>query len=127
MKTDALNILVADDDEAIRFVVSASLRRVGHTVEIVNNGKEAIRSFDLKPNFFDVLITDHDMPEMSGIELVHHLCQNEVQTKIVVISGSLTDELIGEYKTKRVDKILQKPFMLENLSSTLNDLFEQWR
>jgi len=127
MKTNALNILVADDDEEIRSVVSAILRRRGHTVELVKNGDEAIKLFALKPGFFDVLITDHNMPLVSGLELVHHLRKSGVQTKIIVISGSLTEELLAAYQTKHVDKILQKPFMLENLASTLNDVLEQWK
>jgi len=127
MKTKHFNIIVADADPEIQIVVSAILRRHGHTVEVVDNGKEAIELFALKPDFFDILITDHNMPLVTGLELVHHLRKSGVQTKIIVMSGSLTNELMSAYETKRVDKVLQKPVMLENLASTLNNILEHWR
>lgn len=121
------NILIAGDDHAISLIVSAELRRQGHTVEIAGNGKEAIELFILKPDYFNVLITDHDMPFVSGLEVVNHLCNSEIQLKIIVVSNSLTMELVSAYRNKRVDNILQKPFTLENLSSTLNGILENWR
>ncbi len=127
MKNQSFNILVADDDEAIRFVVSVILRRHGHTVEVVDNGNEAIELFALKPDYFDVLITDHNMPLVSGLELVHYLRKNGAQTRIIVISANLTSELISAYQNKCVDKILQKPFTQENLSFALNDILKQWK
>ena len=127
MKNLSFNILVADDDEAIRCVVSAILRRHGHTVEVVDDGNEAIELFTLKPDYFDVLITDHNMPLVSGLELVHYLRKSGVQTRIIVISNELTSELMSAYQNKRVDKILQKPFTPGNLSSALNDILRQWK
>jgi CheY-like chemotaxis protein len=126
MKNRLFNILVADDDPAIRTCVSAILHRRGHTVDVVDNGNEAMNLFTLKPDYYDILITDHNMPMVSGLELVHYLRKSNVNTKIIVMSGSLTVELMNAYQNKRVDKILQKPFMLENLSSALNGILEQW-
>ena len=64
---------------------------------------------------------------MSGLELVHYLRKSGAQTRIIVLSSDLTGELMSAYQDKRVDKILQKPFILENLSSTLNDILRQWK
>ena len=66
------------------------------------------------------------MPGMNGLEMVRHLRKNGFEGRIIVMSGFLTEELIVAYKAGRVDKILQKPFTLESLSSSLGDLFEQW-
>src|SRR5271168_631720 len=109
MKTKPYKILVADDDPMIRFIISTILRRQGHAVEVAENGKEAIKLFTLKPDYFNVLITDHDMPLVSGLELVCHLRKIGRQVKIVVLSGSLTCELMNAYRNKHIDRILQKP------------------
>lgn len=126
MKTRSYNILVVDDDAAIALVVPTILRRLGHVVEVAYNGKEAIQVFTLHPGRFDVLITDHSMPELNGLDLVQHLRKNGFEGKMIVMSGSLNEELIVAYKAKRVDKILQKPFTIESLSTALSDLFERW-
>ena len=122
----SFNILVADDDTSVCLVLSTLLGRLGHHVEIVYDGKEAIMLLATKPGHFDILITDHRMPLVSGLELVHHLRKNEFAGKIMVISGFLTDDLLCAYRDKRVDKIIQKPFSVEELSSTLKDTLEQW-
>ena len=123
----SLNILVVDDDAPTCLVISTVLTRQGHTVEIANDGKEAISLFTNKPECFDVIITDHRMPLVSGLELVHYLRKNEFGGKIIVISGLLTPELLTEYRSKRVDKILQKTFSVSELSSMLSETFKTWQ
>jgi|ERR1700677_2427741 len=126
MKTHSYNILLAEDDPAISLIVSTILRRMGHSVEVVHNGKEAILEFTLRPAHYHILITDHDMPMVSGLEVVQHLRKNEFAGKIIVMSGSLTEELLHSYRSRRVNKILQKPFTLQTLSNSLSELFDRW-
>ena len=127
MKTQSFRILVADDDQNISFIVSTILRHQGHTVEVVQNGKEAIHLVTIKPDYFEVVITDHDMPLISGLEVADHLRKNGYQVKIIVLSGSLTSELVSAYRSKLVDNILQKPFTIENLSSALTGILDTWQ
>jgi CheY-like chemotaxis protein len=127
MKKQAFNILMADDDATIRLVVPMILRRMGHTVDAFGDGSEAIVQFDADPSRYDILITDHTMPRVTGMELVGHLRAKGFKGRIIVMSGSLTDDLMHDYLAKRVDKILQKPFTLELFSATLNDLLDQWK
>lgn len=127
MKTQTFRILVADDDQNISFIVSTILRHHGHTVEVVQNGKEAINLVTIKPDYFEVVITDHYMPLVSGLEVANHLRKNGYKVKIIVLSGSLTSELISAYRSKLVDNILQKPFTLVNLSSALTGILDTWR
>ena len=127
MKHQSFNVLLADDDPAVCLILSTILRRLGNTVEVVGNGKEAIALLASKSGFFEILITDHNMPLVSGLEVVNYVRKNEFEGRIMVISGFLTDELTKAYIAKRVDKILQKPFTIETLSSTLSDTMDQWR
>jgi len=123
----SFNVLMVDDDPAVCTVISTILKRQGHTVEVAENGKEAINRLTVKPGYFNVLITDHNMPLVSGLELVQYLRKNDYDGKIIVISGVLTPELLTAYRTKRVDKILQKPFTVENLALALKDTFTEWK
>jgi CheY-like chemotaxis protein len=96
-------------------------------VDAVSDGAEAIALFTARPDHYDILITDHSMEDVSGPQLIDHFRAQGFAGKIIVMSGSLTDELMHDYLTKRVDKILQKPFTTEMLSSTFRDLLEQWK
>ena len=126
MKKRSFNILVADDDPSVCLVLSIILRRLGHQVETVYDGKEAIQFLTSKPGHIEVLITDHRMPLVSGLALVQYLRKNEYDGKIMIISGYLSDELLIAYREKKVDKIIQKPFEVEELSSLLGGTLEQW-
>ena len=119
------SILLVDDDPSIRLAVESILKHLGHTVEVAMDGKEAIEAFTRGPEAFDLLITDHSMPHATGLELVRYLRANGFGGKIIVVSGSLTTELEALYRAKQVDKILQKPFTMERLRETLEEIFSK--
>ena len=125
-KQHSFNVLVVDDEPSVCIVISKILRNLGHNVEIVHDGKDAISLLATRPDHFEVLITDHRMPLVTGLELVHHLRKNNFEGKIMVISGFLTDQLLMAYRDKKVDKIVQKTSSLEELSSTLASTLDQW-
>jgi len=122
MKNKPFKILVTDDDQKISFMIASILRRDGFTVVVAKDAIEAVRLFAIKPDYFDVLITDHEMPMVSGLDLVAHLRANDVQVKVIVMSGALTEELLRAYRSRHVGYILQKPFMPVHLSSTVNNI-----
>ena len=127
MNTRSCNILVVDDEHPISEIVSTILRRQGHTVEAAENGKLAFQLFAAKSDFFDIVITDHSMPEKTGLELVRDLRASGYGGRIIVMSGSLTNELTEAYRAHSVDAILQKPFTPASLSTILDNLLEKWK
>ena len=95
------HILVAEDDSALAAIIKFNLTGAGFTVTTAANGHEA---WELaQSTHFDMVVTDHRMPEMTGIELCERLRANEgyANTPIVLITGErlgldlwyLTDEL----------------------------------
>ena len=127
MKTHGVNILVADDDASIREFVQAALEKLGHTVMTAEDGKDAIDLFAARPDFFQVVITDHNMPVVNGLELVQHLRQHNFKGKIIVASGFLTEELTMEYILKHVNNVIEKPFNIESFEKTIDDLLDEGR
>lgn len=106
----SLNILVADDDTQLGAFVSYVLRKAGHRVEVVLDGDEALTAIEEKPTYYHMLVTDHNMPKLNGLELVTRLRQKAFPGRIVVLSGFLTDELEQAYGLLDVDCIIRKPF-----------------
>jgi CheY-like chemotaxis protein len=128
MENKIYNILMTEDDTAICVIVAIILHRLGHHVEMVADGREAIKRCAMQPDYFDILITDHNVSHTagSGLDLVHHLRRNDFKGKIIIMSGSMTNDLVYAYRDRRVDKVLQKPFTSKDLSSSLQSLFTLW-
>ena len=66
MTVDALDILVAEDNESNRELLERILSKLGHRVEVVVNGREAVAAVERQP--FDVVLMDVRMPIMNGIQ-----------------------------------------------------------
>ena len=85
-----MNILVVDDEWSVAASVEAVLKRVGHVVDVLHDSADALARLMEWPDHYHVLITDHDMRRISGIELLEQLEGKLFGGKIVVMSGSMT-------------------------------------
>lgn len=101
-------VLLVDDDEIIREVLSAVLTKNNYQVETAENGKLGLDH--LSSAFFDHIITDIDMPVMDGLSFLKELKLREVDSIITVISGhSELDNVSQAFKLGATD-FLAKPF-----------------
>ena len=82
------NILVADDEKAMRELLARALLSRGFTVETASNGAEALEKIQEQP--FDMLITDLVMPNIVGMELVQKARQILPDLIVIVITGNAT-------------------------------------
>ncbi len=102
----AESILVVDDEEIIRESLSFVLKKEGYDVHEAENGKTAFEM--AKQHSFDVVITDLEMPEMKGIELLEHLTRISPETLVIIITayGSI-ESAIAALRKGAVDYILK--------------------
>lgn len=110
-----LRILYAEDVPELRELITVLLGGGGHTVETANDGNEALRKVFTTPKAYDLVITDHHMPGMNGLELVGQLRELAYPGKIVVFSSELSPEVHERYARLRVDHILPKPIFPDTL------------
>jgi two-component system response regulator PilR (NtrC family) len=115
-------ILVVDDEKIIRESLSYILKKEGYEVEEAENGKVAYNK--LKERSFDLVITDLEMPEMKGTELLEEIKKLNVQTSTVVITayGSL-ETAISALRNGASDYIL-KPVEFDELLIKVKKLFD---
>ena len=83
------------------------------------DGWEALIKIAASPKPFDVVITDHRMPRMSGLELVKRLRARKFTGKILVLSAHLSDDDIRGYEELHVDMMMSKPFDFEEIQSAV--------
>lgn len=108
-------ILVVDDSSTVRKFVSVSLNMQGFTVITACDGMDALEK--LPASKVDLLITDLNMPNMDGFELIKALRENpEYKDLPVIILSSLSDNDSKEKGTRLgVSSYLMKPFSLEKI------------
>jgi DNA-binding NtrC family response regulator len=118
----AERILVVDDEDIIRESLSFILRKEKYEVEEAANGKIAFEM--LKESSYDLVITDLEMPEMKGIELLDELRKVNLQTNTIVITayGSM-ETAIAALRSGASDYIL-KPVEFDELLIKVKKLFE---
>ena len=117
-----LNILSVDDEfrvaHALAFALSSSERKL----TLAFSADEALAKVSDHPEPFDVVIIDHKMPKVSGIELVQRLRAANFDGKIIVLSAHLTYENRRAYAELNVDTMLTKPFDVHDLREVVDSL-----
>lgn len=117
-----LRVLYADDVRELREIARLSFSRDGHGIECVPDGLIALNRVTADRNF-DLVITDHHMPNLNGLEFVKGLRQVEFSGKVMVFSSELNPDVADEYRKLHVDRILYKPVLPSALRATLGELF----
>jgi len=112
------NILVVDDEADARQVLVEFLNSEGYKVESASDGMQAVQM--LKDNLpVDLVITDLNMPVISGLDVIDILAKQYPTVQIIVVTGFGTmDTVLQALRCGAVD-FLQKPFLLEVLKSSL--------
>jgi two-component system chemotaxis response regulator CheY len=118
----SLRVLYADDMGELRQLLELMLGRDGHKVESVSDGNLALDLVARDPSAFDVVITDHHMPTVSGLELVARLRALSFPGKIIVFSSELSEDVDAAYRSHRVDYILPKPVFPSELRALFAEL-----
>jgi len=108
-------ILCVDDQEPVSKVLRCVLGQADYDVECAADGQEALNRIVADPAFFDLLITDHHMPRLSGLALVKHARAAGYHGRIIVYSSALSAQEIAHYRLLEVDHILPKPAKLATL------------
>ena len=117
-----MRILVVEDEQAVAHMIAMVLGGPAAQVSTARNGWEALIKIGATLKPFDVVITDHRMPGMNGLELVRQLRTKPFAGKILVLSAYLADEDIQAYERLGVDMMMSKPFDFEELQQAMSVL-----
>lgn len=116
-----LTLLLAEDEQVIRRVLTRHLEEDGHRVLVAENGARALEIAAEFQEPIHVLITDIVMPKMGGAELAHELRRTRPATRIIYMSGYAPDPETRQRLTADSVTFLAKPFPINSLRSALKD------
>ncbi len=122
VRGDGKRLLVVDDSPGVRTASRIILEHLGFKVDVAAGVDEALQIVSLGGELFEIIITDLDMPLLSGEDLVRALNAKQFQGKIILISGKLEDEHIHTFRSLGVTGFLKKPFSQEQLVRVLHEL-----
>ena len=117
---DRLRILTVEDEPAVAEMVALLLGGPGAKITNACDGWMALMKIGAAAEPFDVIITDHRMPRMTGLDLVRRLRVQKFAGKIIVLSAYLTPENIQAYEELQVDMMLAKPFDVGELQLAID-------
>jgi len=114
-------ILVAEDEPAVRNLVVMALTADGYRVVHAASGTEALVLAEKEPGPIDLLLTDANMPGMSGVELATALVRQRPGLNVMVMSGYTEESLTVAGQDGPV-KLLAKPFTPKELKAKVRDV-----
>ena len=117
----ARRILIAEDDNMIRQIISDFLVNEGYVVNAVADGEQAWEA--LRRDDYDLLVTDNSMPRLTGIKLIERIRKEGMSLPVIVASSSFFAWNLREYPHLQIAAVLPKPFgELEFLDTVRNVL-----
>jgi DNA-binding response OmpR family regulator len=116
-------ILIVDDEESIRNILSRRLQEEGYSCEVASDGKEALWKAFVRD--FDLVLMDIKMPGMSGMEALPQIVTNHPDTCVIVMTAVVDTETAVEAMKLGAYDYVTKPFDLDDLSMRMGKALEK--
>ena len=112
-------ILIIDDDESIRKILSAILEDEGYAVETAENGKEALDKSDVK--VYNLALIDVRLPDIEGVTLLGKFKETVPRMRKIIITGFPTVQNAIEAVNNKADAYMLKPFEIGKILETIKE------
>jgi len=119
-------ILSAEDDKAVREIVSRALRRNGHDVTAVGDGQQALNLLGEK-NGFDMLVADIVMPQVDGIALALKVSKDFPDLPILLMTGYAAERQRAHNLQALIHDVITKPFTLKEICQAVDIALDKYQ
>jgi CheY-like chemotaxis protein len=116
---EMLRVLCVEDNPEFRRILKLALERYGFDVITACHGRDALTQYEAHQGQFAAIISDNDMPEMNGLELIRSVRQMGYAGRVVVMSGRLGVEDLRAYQPLQISGFFSKPFNVSMLATLL--------
>ena len=118
-------ILVVDDEESLRILLGNELTRTGYTVEVVDNGEDALTR--IHEDFYHVVLLDIILPKISGIDVLRMIKKDQIVSEVIILTGNATLENCVECMKIGAFEYVRKPYELSELCIQIERAIEHQR
>jgi PAS domain S-box-containing protein len=119
---DGSRVLYVDDEEALVFLVRRLLERRGHAVSVFTDPEAAMAAFRAAPDAFDVVVTDFNMPKLSGLDVARIVRELRPDVPIAIASGYVTEELRGQAGPAGVGTLIYKEDLVDRFCDSIEQM-----
>ena len=112
-----ITVLYVEDDFSTQKIISEILMKFCSNVKLASNGKEALEIFN--KNKIDLIITDIEMPQMNGIELIEELRKIDKTTAVIILSAYSNKEYLFSSINLKIESYILKPISYGKLKNAL--------
>ena len=119
-----IKLLLVEDDESFAFIVKGSLELLGiYDVCLAKNGADGLKAYTaFQP---DIIVSDIEMPEMSGWEFVRKVRESDLRVPVIFASGRTNPRDVIEGYEIGVDNYIKKPYLVEELSAHIRAILKR--
>jgi CheY-like chemotaxis protein/HPt (histidine-containing phosphotransfer) domain-containing protein len=118
-------VFVVDDEQDILDIIESELQEAGYKTKCFLKAQEALDS--LEASSPDLIITDINMPEIDGLELLQRVHKSYPQLPLIIVSGYITKEICIEALSSGVSGVIEKPFDSEKLIRMCHTNIQKYR
>lgn len=120
--TGSASILIIEDDDAVRMLMTNVLQNRGYTINAASSGKDALEIFNKNMFNIDLIVSDVIMPDYDGPKVVREIHQTNPKIKVVFISGYSKQYLSEQNIENENVYFLQKPFTMQDLIKMIKEI-----
>lgn len=118
-------VLYLDDEAALVFLVRRQLQRRGYTVSAFTDPEAAVAAFRTAPGAFDVIVTDYNMPTLSGLDVALAVRAVRPGMLVAIASGYVTEALREQAQQAGVQALIYKEDLVERFCDGIEQMIRQ--
>jgi len=125
LNSKPLNILLVEDEDAVRNVIRKVLDKAGYQVLLAANGELALTCANEHPHPIHLLLTDVVMPKMTGRELAQRIVRSRPDTRVLYMSGYTPDAIVTQGVLDEGIQFIQKPLLPSQLLAKIRSILDR--
>jgi CheY-like chemotaxis protein len=118
-------ILLVDDEEPIRNFATEVLSKVGYTVLVAADGREALEIYQKQGSTIDLVVLDLVMPKMGGVQCLEELVKIDPRARVLIVSGHLLDPHTTALIQQRAKGIVKKPLKVADVLRAVRGVLDK--
>ena len=123
--TDRRRILYVDDEERLAQLGRRLLEGAGFEVVVHTSSVRALAEFSARPDRFDLVITDNNMPHMTGLELIKSIIKVRPDVPVMMVSGIGETVDGAKLKSRGIRRVLAKPYSFSELRAAVAEVLAE--